>query len=152
MCWPISSPSPNAPAQSATQRAHWLDYGRDFYAGVTFNNVPKNRRIMIAWMNNWQYAGSIPTDPWRSAMSVPRDLGLQTVGDDVRLKSTPGSRVAEAAAEPLQVEVHQVGGGDNQADQPAGEGGHRRDSWPSSEPVTLRSSACGCGPGTDSAP
>ena len=79
----------NAPAQSATQRAHWLDYGRDFYAGVTFNNVPKNRRIMIAWMNNWQYAGSIPTDPWRSAMSVPRDLGLQTVGDDVRLKSTP---------------------------------------------------------------
>ena len=77
------------PALSATQRAHWLDYGRDFYAGVTFNNVPKNRRIMIAWMNNWQYAGSIPTDPWRSAMSVPRDLGLQTVGDDVRLKSTP---------------------------------------------------------------
>ena len=60
------------PALSATQRAHWLDYGRDFYAGVTFNNVPKNRRIMIAWMNNWQYAGSIPTDPWRSAMSVPR--------------------------------------------------------------------------------
>ena len=93
----------NAPAQSATQRAHWLDYGRDFYAGVTFNNVPKNRRIMIAWMNNWQYAGSIPTDPWRSAMSVPRDLGLQTVGDDVRLKSDTGSRVAEAAAAPLQV-------------------------------------------------
>ena len=65
----------NAPAQSATQRAHWLDYGRDFYAGVTFNNVPNSRRIMIAWMNNWQYAGSIPTDPWRSAMSVPRRTG-----------------------------------------------------------------------------
>ena len=50
----------NAPAQSATQRAHWLDYGRDFYAGVTFNNVPNNKRIMIAWMNNWQYATGHP--------------------------------------------------------------------------------------------
>ena len=60
------------PALSATQRAHWLDYGRDFYAGVTFNNAPNNKRIMIAWMNNWQYGGNIPTDPWRSAMSLPR--------------------------------------------------------------------------------
>ena len=64
----------DAPALSATQRAHWLDYGRDFYAGVTFNNSPTNKRIMIAWMNNWQYGGTIPTDPWRSAMSLPREL------------------------------------------------------------------------------
>ncbi len=28
----------DAPALSATERAHWLDYGRDFYAGVTFND------------------------------------------------------------------------------------------------------------------
>src|SRR5215207_4483621 len=93
----------NAPAQSATQRANWLDYGRDFYAGVTFNNVPKKRRIMIAWMNNWQYAGSIPTDPWRSAMSVPRDLGLQTVGDDVRLKSTPVRELRKLRQRPYKL-------------------------------------------------
>ncbi len=28
-----------ADALSANQRAHWLDYGRDLYAGVTFNNT-----------------------------------------------------------------------------------------------------------------
>ena len=67
------------PALSATQRAHWLDFGRDFYAGVTFNNTPKNKRIMIAWMNNWQYGNSIPTDPWRSAMSLPRELTLAEI-------------------------------------------------------------------------
>jgi len=76
-------------AESTTQRAHWLDYGRDFYAGVTFNDVPKNKRIMIAWMNNWQYGGSVPTDPWRSAMSVPRELKLRTVEGQARLQSTP---------------------------------------------------------------
>jgi len=77
-------------ALSATERAHWLDYGRDFYAGVTFNNVPRNKRIMIAWMNNWQYGGSIPTDPWRSAMSLPRELTLATAkGGTAELRSNP---------------------------------------------------------------
>lgn len=77
------------PALSATQRAHWLDFGRDFYAGTTFNNVPHGRRIMIAWMNNWQYAGLIPTDPWRSAMTVPRELKLKTLQGQVTLVQTP---------------------------------------------------------------
>ena len=79
----------NAPAQSATQRAHWLDYGRDFYAGVTFNDVPKGKRIMVAWMNNWQYAQDIPTDPWRSAMSVPRELTLERIAGKTELVGTP---------------------------------------------------------------
>jgi fructan beta-fructosidase len=89
----------NAPALSATERAHWLDYGRDFYAGVTFNNVPDNRRIMIAWMNNWQYGGNIPTDPWRSAMSIPRVLHLQTVARRPQLTFSPVSSV-ESLREP----------------------------------------------------
>lgn len=56
-----------APAQSATQRAHWLDYGRDFYAGVTFNNVPNSRRLMIAWMNT----GNMPA-PSRPILGAVR--------------------------------------------------------------------------------
>src|SRR5206468_2650106 len=68
----------DAPAQTAEQRSSWVDYGKDFYAAVTYNDVPDGRRIAIGWMNNWNYAGAIPTDPWRSAMSVPRELALQT--------------------------------------------------------------------------
>ena len=85
----------SAAALSSTQRAHWLDFGRDFYAGVTFNNVPGGRRIMIAWMNNWQYAGNIPTDPWRSAMSVPRELQLKTVAGRPQLTYAPVSAVKD---------------------------------------------------------
>jgi fructan beta-fructosidase len=31
---------------------------------------------MIGWMNNWQYAGNVPCSPWRSAMTLPRELKL----------------------------------------------------------------------------
>ncbi len=53
----------------------WLDYGMDNYAGVTWSNTGQ-RKIMIGWMNNWQYAGSVPCSPWRSAMTLPRELKL----------------------------------------------------------------------------
>ena len=53
----------------------WLDYGMDNYAGVTWSNTG-NRRLLIGWMNNWQYAGAVPCSPWRSAMTLPRELKL----------------------------------------------------------------------------
>lgn len=53
----------------------WLDYGSDNYAGVTWNNT-SGRRTYIGWMNNWNYAGSVPATPWRSAFTLPRDLKL----------------------------------------------------------------------------
>ena len=79
----------DAPAQTAEQRSSWMDYGKDFYAAVTWNDVPDGRRIAIGWMNNWNYAGAIPTDPWRSAMSVPRELALQTIGGQAQLVQRP---------------------------------------------------------------
>ena len=53
----------------------WLDYGMDNYAGVTWSNTG-NRLIMLGWMNNWSYAGDVPCTPWRSAMTLPRELKL----------------------------------------------------------------------------
>ena len=79
----------DAPAQTVEQRSSWMDYGKDFYAAVTWNDVPDGRRIAIGWMNNWNYAGAIPTDPWRSAMSVPRELALQTINGQAQLVQRP---------------------------------------------------------------
>lgn len=56
--------------------SHYLDYGKDFYAAVTWNNDPYRRRLMIGWMNNWAYANDIPTAPWKSSMSLVRQLSL----------------------------------------------------------------------------
>jgi fructan beta-fructosidase len=82
------------PALSATQRAHWLDYGQDFYAANTFNDAPGGRRIMIAWMNNWNYGQNIPTSPWRSADTFPRQLSLRTVNGKTQLVQQPISELA----------------------------------------------------------
>lgn len=54
----------------------WLDHGRDYYAAVSFSNVPDGRRLMVGWANNWDYANAIPTAPWRSAMSLVREVDL----------------------------------------------------------------------------
>lgn len=87
-------------AQPAIQRAHWVDYGKDNYAGVTFNDAPGGKRIMIGWMNNWDYGGSIPTSPWRSAMTVPRELSLQSVDGVTRLAQTPVNQLNELTTGP----------------------------------------------------
>ena len=67
----------------------WLDYGRDNYAGVTFNDAPDDRKIYLGWMNNWEYADKIPANPYRGAMTVPRELTLVTRGSEIHLLQKP---------------------------------------------------------------
>src|SRR5207247_749506 len=49
---------PNTPAGAANEPALWADYGRDFYAAVSWSDMPRpdKRRIWIGWMSNWEYA------------------------------------------------------------------------------------------------
>ena len=64
----------------------WMDYGPDNYAGVTFSNVG-GRNILIGWMSNWNYANVVPTEKWRSAMTVPRELKLIEQNNNANLKN-----------------------------------------------------------------
>lgn len=68
---------------------HWLDYGPDFYAAVSWNDAPADKRVLIGWMSNWLYAKQLPTAPWRSAQSVPRELALRSIDGQVRLVQQP---------------------------------------------------------------
>lgn len=70
----------------------WIDYGPDNYAGVTWANTG-NRKIFMGWMSNWQYAEKVPTQKWRSAMTVPRDLSIEKAGDKYLLSSRPVSEL-----------------------------------------------------------
>ncbi len=73
------------------EKAVWLDYGRDNYAGVTWSDVPASdgRRLFLGWMSNWDYAQTVPTRTWRSAMTLPRALALRRTPGGLRLFSTP---------------------------------------------------------------
>ena len=89
------------PALSALQRAHWIDYGADDYAAVTYNDAPGGKRIMIGWMNNWNYGQSIPTSPWRSAMTVPRELSLAAIDGVLQLVQNPVQQLNELTTAPV---------------------------------------------------
>jgi fructan beta-fructosidase len=69
----------------------WLDHGSDFYAAVTWSDVPERdgRRIALGWMSNWEYAQDVPTSPWRSAMTVPRVLTLRRTPEGLRVCERP---------------------------------------------------------------
>ncbi|OAS89241.1 MULTISPECIES: glycoside hydrolase family 32 protein [Metabacillus] len=71
----------------------WLDYGRDNYAGVTWSDSPDERRIYIGWMSNWRYANQVPTNEWRSAMTLPRELTMTSTEEGVRLVQKPVSEI-----------------------------------------------------------
>ncbi|MER7195802.1 GH32 C-terminal domain-containing protein [Streptomyces flaveolus] len=79
------------PAKSVVQRADWADYGKDYYAAVSWEDTPGGKRYMIGWMNNWDYSGTIPTSPWRGAQSTPREMALRTIDGQIRLTSKPVS-------------------------------------------------------------
>ena len=59
----------------------WADYGKDFYATNSFNDMPRGdtRRIWMGWTSNWLYAKDEPTVLWRGAQSIPRTLTLRWV-------------------------------------------------------------------------
>ncbi|WP_308492710.1 glycoside hydrolase family 32 protein [Microbacterium terrisoli] len=83
----------------------WLDWGRDCYAGVTFNGLPDHERTLIAWMGNWEYAHATPTAPWRGVMTTARQLALRQIGGQPRLCIDPilppGRITAEVAPRTL---------------------------------------------------
>jgi fructan beta-fructosidase len=74
--------------KSESKFTKWADYGPDEYAGVTWSNTDK-RKILIGWMSNWQYANIVPTEKFRNAFTLPRELGLAKIGDELYLKSMP---------------------------------------------------------------
>lgn len=66
----------------------WVDYGADDYAGITWSNTG-DRKIFIGWMNNWDYANLVPTQAWRGATTIPRELTLKPIGQAFYLNSVP---------------------------------------------------------------
>nr|WEI57618.1 putative GH32 family protein [Eupelmus annulatus] len=78
--------------KTQTNEIKWLDYGSDFYAGVTWNNISP-RRIIIGWVDNWDYAGNI-TANWRGALGLPRELSLINDKDNFKIAQAPIDTIA----------------------------------------------------------
>lgn len=79
----------------------WFDGGMDCYAGVTFDHAPNGRHVLMAWMNNWDYATLVPPTTWRSAYTLPRDLSLVERNGEYYLAQTLSPEL-DAIASPWQ--------------------------------------------------
>ncbi|GAB5519742.1 MAG: hypothetical protein RhofKO_19930 [Rhodothermales bacterium] len=88
----------------------WLDYGRDNYAGVTWASMPDDRTVFLGWMSNWHYAQAVPTEAWRSAMTVPRELALVETAGGLRLASAPVEELEVLRGQPIVQRALQVDG------------------------------------------
>jgi fructan beta-fructosidase len=94
-------------AENVQDPTEWLltDVGQDFYAARTWQGAPGGRRVMLAWMGNWDYPYSAPTQGWTNSMSLPRELALRTVGDGVRLVQWPVAELESLRGAPWSPEV-----------------------------------------------
>lgn len=93
--------------ESSTQ-TKWMDWGKDNYATVTWNNAPDGRCIALGWMSNWQYANNVPTRQYRSANTLARDLTLYREGQELYLKSTPSVEVKKARGKKVSIPSFKV--------------------------------------------
>jgi levanase/fructan beta-fructosidase len=73
----------------STEQPRWIDFGKDNYAGVTFNNEPNGKRVFIAWMANWEHIKEHPETSWSNAMTIPRELGLARYAHEIVLTQQP---------------------------------------------------------------
>ncbi|MGB7395676.1 MAG: glycoside hydrolase family 32 protein, partial [Pricia sp.] len=103
---------PNFKKELQEEHDFWIDFGKDNYAGVTWSNAATsdNGKYFIGWMSNWQYANEVPTETWRGAMTVARELQLIKTPKSYRLVSQPVDQLEDFRTKKYQKEDISIGG------------------------------------------
>lgn len=97
----------------------WTDYGKDFYAAVSYSGIPAKdgRRIWLGWMSNWRYPFAMPTGSWKGNMSIPRELRLRNIPDQgLRLIQEPIKELQTLRGKEVIVSKQELSAGNNPFD------------------------------------
>ncbi|MCE2574236.1 glycoside hydrolase family 32 protein [Komagataeibacter sp. FNDCR2] len=76
----------------------WADHGADHYAAMLFSDRPGSAPLTIGWMNNWDYANTVPTEPWKGQMTLPMTLALKSIDSRPRICFTPDAHYTALVA------------------------------------------------------
>ncbi len=87
------------PLNPRKDEAHMLNYGRDYYAAVSWSGVEESRRVIIGWQNNWRYARDLPTNGFRGYMTIPHQLHLTEWCGEPILVATPADELLSIGKE-----------------------------------------------------
>lgn len=68
-----------------------MNFGKDSYAGQSFYNAPNDRKIMVNWMNNWDYANDVGniTKSFNGQFTLLSELNLVKNKDKYVLLQNP---------------------------------------------------------------
>ncbi|MEZ0607630.1 glycoside hydrolase family 32 protein [Fibrella sp. WM1] len=82
---------PANPRPIAPSVMNVVDWGKDYYAAIQYNNLPTEQPgpVMVGWLNNWAYANHLPTTPFKGAMSLPRRIALKRTRTGLQLIQQP---------------------------------------------------------------
>lgn len=89
------------------------DYGRNFYATMTFENMPKSdpRRIQLAWMRGWN---DYPKDmPFNQQVSFPCELTLRRLPRGIVMCRYPIREITRIYDQEFSLRNHILKPGDN---------------------------------------
>jgi fructan beta-fructosidase len=102
--------------ENAPEEVLWTDWGKDFYAAVSYSDIPSSdgRRIWLGWMSNWRYPFSMPTGAWKGNMSIPRELRLRHIpGEGLRLVQLPVKELEQLRGKPAHFSSLELDSGNN---------------------------------------
>ncbi len=87
------------------------DYGRNFYATMTWIGLPQEdgRRIQLAWMRG----GSYPDMPFNQQLTFPAELTLHTLPEGIRLYRYPIREIEKLYDSSFTLADQQLRPGDN---------------------------------------
>jgi len=89
------------------------DYGPNFYATMTFENMPASdpRRIQLAWMRGWDdYPRNMP---FNQQISFPCELTLRRLPEGVVLCRYPVREIAQIHGQPFSLKEYALQPGEN---------------------------------------
>jgi sucrose-6-phosphate hydrolase SacC (GH32 family) len=88
-----------------------MDYGTNYYAAQTFSDIP-GRRILVGWISTGFVRNGIwPELPWMGAMTVARELALETVDGRPQVVTKPVAELEALRSGATQVANRRVQAG-----------------------------------------
>ena len=91
-----------------------MNFGHDNYAAQTYSDMPDDRRVMVNWMTNFDYAGDLAniTDPYNGTFTMAYELKLKDTPTGIKLYQNPIEEYQSLRKTPFSVKNVTVGSDD----------------------------------------
>jgi len=107
-----ANPKPVATAGNNRFAGSVVDWGKDYYAAIQYNNLPAGQPgpVMVGWLNNWAYANDLPTTPFNGVYSLPRQISLRRTAAGLQLIQQPLTELRKAQQPAFSINDQAING------------------------------------------